>query len=218
MTTSKSFGAFIIVISANAYISFQKCNSTLNRKMQIENCKVIISSISIPDDFERLSNINYICEKSHLSKAAEKKKLHLNLRFNDKNYTLFNFDSRTRLLHDKINDVIFCFKQSTDYNLLSKESVRKIYIIDKNLMPLYSLELIEKGLIIMKWFYYNEKKSPIVNRLKLKEENMSIQQYFDYPKLVEITKLLNTKKYIQTNECYQEDPHFKTMPYWVDYM
>lgn len=187
--------------------------------MNIDSCNVLVTNFSYPEDLNRIDSMSYICSTSSFEKVAVEKGLRLLLRFDDKNFSLFNYDLRTKLLYDKGNDLLFCFKHDIDHNDFSKESVESIYILDRNLFPQYVLRwrfYVDNKNYIEKIYYERESSKPYFLHIKLKRDIQPQLKELDYNDLIKITKELYKGEYTLTQERYALDSHFNTTPLWTD--
>lgn len=112
-----------------------------------------------------------------------------------------------------------CFKRSVDYQVFNKESIERIYIVDKNLMPLYSIGSSPgTGITLIQEFFYDNRYEELYSYvIQLKNDVQPELKTIDYVNIVRLVKSLNAGNYIQTEKWYSyESPHFKTTPYWTE--
>lgn len=188
-------------------------------KIHSDSCKVIISNFNYPNDLNRIDSLKYICSPFLLENITDMKELRLSLSFNDKNFSLFNYDFRTKLLYDKRNDLLLCFKHDVDYHDFSRKSIESVYILDSSLMPQYILRwrfYVDNDNYIEKLYYGDVSSTPYFLHIKLKRGNQPQLNKLNYDDIVEITKELIKGRYTLTKERYSLDAHFKTIPLWTD--
>lgn len=217
MTLSQLIGLLGLLITQYSCMPNKSSNDKIKGNKPADTCKTLVSVFSYPEDFARLDSINYLCEESELVQVASKKDFRIVLRFNDQNYSLFNYDFRTRLLHDKKADLLLCFKRSIDYNIFSREAVERIYILDENLMPLYAFGFLPqtRETVIEKFFYDSGAQSYFI---ELKDETPPKLEGLSYAEIVRLSKKIKDGNYTVTNDrgfCC-ESPHFRTTPYWTE--
>lgn len=219
MKFAQLIGFLVVVLLQYSCIPTENDIEKLKNEKLKDTCKTLVSAFNYPDDLERLDSIMYICNSSLLGSTTDKNGLKLTTSFDDRNYSLFNYDFRTKLLWDKKNDFLLCFKRSVDYQVFNKESIERIYIVDKNLMPLYSIGSSPgTGITLIQEFFYDNRYEELYSYvIQLKNDVQPELKTIDYVNIVRLVKSLNAGNYIQTEKCYSyESPHFKTTPYWTE--
>ena len=210
-------GVLGIIITQYSCVPNQSSNDKVKNNEQADTCRILVSDFSYPVDFEILDSVNYVCGNSEIEQVANRKGLRLALRFDDPNYSLFNYDFRTKLLHDKKNNLLLCLKRTVDHPVFNRKSIERLYILDENLMPLYAFGFLPqtRKTVIEKFFYENNPESYLI---KMKDKSQPELELLSYSDIVRLSKSLKDGNYTVTNKrgfCC-ESPHFKTTPYWTE--
>ena len=173
----------------------------------------------------KLHSLGYVCDNSILDEISQITNLDFALLFQDKNYSLFNYDFRATIIYDKKNDFFLCFRRRADFQEFEKESVEKIYLLNSNtLMPIYSLERelvwdekhdrvnedASNTITTIKW------SSPSFYIVELKNIKLGGFNELNYSDILRIFKELEAGEYIKNNPEYTVNNHFTTNPYWTE--
>jgi hypothetical protein len=142
------------------------------------------------------------------------------LAFQDENYSLYNYRNGTNLLIDRKNHLNLCFI----YNDIYKDTIRKrdfsaIYLLDKELMPEFSIHyMITSDIIQIDKFHYDDKLNiPYGSILELKSNISPNLNQLDYSKIIYLMKDLRKGNFRETNKKKSYySPHFNDTPVWTE--
>lgn len=196
-----------------------------HEKKENLDCEEKIRSFNYPADIELLEKKNFVCNGSifeRLDVKGQKNDLKsfdgLKVLFSDKNYTLLEYDIRTRLLNDRKQNLWLVFKATEVNNFYFNKPGYKniyglfnIYLLDNNLMPLYSFN--RSGI---KKYRLNERKK-ITESVKI-SLNKKITHDIDlinYDGILSIVKELKSDQY-KEKEIWKDEYYYKAPPVWSD--
>lgn len=200
--------------------------SCQDKKNNMSNCEEIITSFNYPADIELLENKKYVCDSVVLDEFNIKYQPNdlkmyegFKILFSDKNYTLTEYDLRTRLLNDKRENIWLVFKAGEVGNFYFNNpnyeniyGLSNIYILDDNLMPMYSFN--KSGL---KKYRLNDKKEITESEeIILKNQQISHNiDTIDYNGIIKIVRELKDNKYTESKN-WKEEYYYKNPPVWSD--
>jgi hypothetical protein len=190
------------------------------------NCKEIVTSFNYPSDIELLKDKKYICDSTIIDKlkfnsSQNDLKVYNNCKliFSDKNYTLIEYDLRTRILNDKRNQLWLVFKAGEAGNFYFNNpkykniyGLSKIYILDDKLLPLYSFN----NSRLRK--YRLNKSIEITESIEIILSNKQISQdidKMDYNGILQLVNELKNNKYSQKSNWIEEN-YYINPPVWTD--
>jgi hypothetical protein len=212
----------LFLISILSFVISCKQN-TENKNNVTKECDVKISKFEYPGSLEKLVEIKYKCDT--ILPFIENDNLEFTKKlfviFSDRNYSLINFDRKTRLLWDKREDIIFAFKASEIDNFYFNKSGYKelypltIYILNKQLMPIYHFQSNEISI------FHDDKKNKKFKEFRIELEKKSLAKNIDvieYENLVKIVKELNANKYMKKELIGGTllDYFYKNPPVWTE--
>jgi hypothetical protein len=168
----------------------------------------IFSALPEGDDRINISFSRVKKEKGNLVKFA------LICRFYDANFALISYGAKTKILYDVRNDMILCFKREADYPGYSAASITRIYMLDKGLMPVYSIDKQDTGFVCRKYFYDN-KFAELYSRLyDLSATKPGSFNQLNYNSVIRYLQRFPRKKYrSQTTQKRISLPNSKQFPY-----
>jgi len=189
------------------------------------NCEEKIKSFNYPADIELFENKKHVCDstifdKFNIEYQPNDLKMYdgFKILFADKNYTLAEYDIRTRLLNDKKKNLWLVFKagkvrhfyfNNPEYKTIL--GLSNIYILDDNLQPLYSFNK-----IWLRKYRLNDKKR-ITESIEVRLNNIKISHdidTIDYNSILEIVKELKLDKYKEIGN-WEEEYFYKDPPVWT---
>jgi len=139
-------------------------------------------------------------------------------RFYDNAYALFRYGASTKILYDSRNDIILCFKKEADYPDFNKASVFKIYLLNDQLMPLFSINRIEDNMVACHRYYYDARHPELYSEL-FDISKLGSKQFYKlkYSELISIFKSLESGKMPLTGKYETHlSSYFKTVPLWTE--
>lgn len=172
----------------------------------IISCKEKCNSIehfSFPTDIENMSKIKQKCNEDYKLIGKE-----FILEYNDKNYTLYHYNEKIKILIDKKENLIFCIKTNEAYNFSIIHNVNdnivyginQIFLLDESLFPLYALD--EYGI----YQYYNDKKNKVIKYTSISNTNIN----FTKLKYEDIVNSFRNIDYLEHKGLkYYEIPYYK---------
>ncbi len=190
------------------------------------NCEEKLTSFNYPADIELLENKKYVCdsivfEKFDINYQPNDLKMYKGFKilFSDKNYTLAEYDLRTRLLKDKKENLWLVFKAGEVGNFYFNNPKYKnlyglfdIYILDKNLTPLFSFN--KSG--VWRYRLNDNKKTTEYVKVNLLNEDISHNiDSIDYSGIIKISNELKKGNYKEIDDWKEED-YYKNPPIWSD--
>ena len=200
--------------------------SCQERKSNIDNCKEIIETFHYPSDIELLADKKYVCDSTVLDKYKfnfqsndEKNYKGFKVIFSDKNYTLAEYDLKTRLLIDRNQDLCLIFKASEVGNFYFNNPKNEnlyglfdIYIVDENLMPLFSFN--KSGV----WKYRLNDYKKTTEFVKISLINKEISHNIDtinYNGILKISSKLKNGNYKEVGN-WEEQDYYRNPPIWTE--
>ncbi len=202
------------------------CKQNLeNKNISKSDCEVKVSKFKYPSSLEKLIEIKYKCDTilPFIENDTRKFTKKLYVIFSDQNYSLINFDRRTRLLWDKNEEIIFAFKAAEIDNFYFNKPAYKeiypltIYILNRKLLPIYHFQGNEISI------FQDDKKNKKFKQFRIELEDKSLAKNIDigvieYENLVSIIKDLNANKFIKKESIGGTvlDYFYKNPPVWTE--
>jgi hypothetical protein len=189
-------------------------------------CIEKISQFNYPADIELLEGKNYICDTQQFNKINIKTnkddlKIHEGLKvlFADKNYSLAEYDLRTRILVDKKENLWLIFKASEPGNFYFNKpgykevyGLNNIYIVNEYLIPLFS---ISKSKILK---YRIDRKMEVIESIEISLINSKISHNIDkidYSELLKLSKEIKSSQFQEVGK-WQKSYYKADLFLWTD--
>lgn len=174
-----------------------------------------------PDDLNKWiwENEKFICEDIPFFIVAAINKFNLKLLFNDKNYSILFNGRYTKFLYDKPNDLLLCVQTQLTQRGFNNTTILKIYFLDKNFFPLFSIKRQSANDSTFYLKYYYDDKYPELCFYLLSFQNFRKKiTELCYQDLLYYNFLIKNRQFYIKSEVIIDSYSTKKYPLWTSWL